>query len=83
MQSKIIGVSEAGRAVGCWHPRSKFTEADVNLIFELYFPPPGVKKLGYRAIAKKFECDKSTIKNIILGRSYTPPRRWLRVPERG
>lgn len=60
---KIVGVNEKGRPVGQSHWKARFTDTEIDLIFELY-----EDGLTITEIAKKFETRKSTINDILKGR---------------
>lgn len=66
-----LGVTAEGRPAGEWHHGAKLSDADIDLIRELHEPKynpatgqwePG---LGYRALSRKFETPKRTIRDII------------------
>jgi hypothetical protein len=50
------------------HCKAKLTADDVRLIRELN--KPGVHKIGYKVLAKKFEVGLSTIKDICTYASW-------------
>lgn len=73
--AELVGINDKGRRVGQYHPRARFTDHEVDLIFEL-------KEEGrtITEIAKIMECRKSTINDILKGRRRAQhPTRWVRV----
>lgn len=64
-----IGVNDRGRPVGESHAMAKLSDADVELILELWDEGRG---LSYGAIARKFDADvsvsKSHVRDICQGR---------------
>ena len=73
---KLVGISEFGSRVGETHHRAKLTDHDVDLIRELREE----HKLTYEALAEKFECSKSTIRDICrYRRRWQRPDRWKKV----
>lgn len=74
---KLVGISESGSRVGETHHRSRLTDHDVDLIRELRED----HGLTYQALAEKFECSKSTIRDICrYRRRWQRPVSWKRVP---
>ena len=74
---KLVGISESGSRVGETHHRSRLTDHDVDLIRELREE----HKLTYEVLAEKFECSKSTIRDICrYRRRWQRPVSWKRVP---
>lgn len=73
--TKLIGVNEKGIRVGESHPKARLTDHDVDLIFVLY--EDGVTIVE---IARKMECRKSVINDILKGRRRAQrPVRWKRI----
>lgn len=73
---KLVGISEFGSRVGETHHRARLTDHDVDLIRSLR----DEYGLTYQAIAEKFECSRSTIRDIIkCRRRYLRPDRWKRI----
>lgn len=60
---KLVGVNEHGRRVGESHPKARLTDHEVALIFALHEDGQTVTEL-----ARRFECRKSTICDILKGR---------------
>lgn len=60
--SRICWVNEKGRRIGEGHQRAKLSDADVDLIWALH-----EAGMGYARIAKKFDCAKSTVRDICTG----------------
>jgi len=56
-----------GKVRGENHPKARLSDADVETIIELY-GDPGVG-LSYAQIAEKFECSKSTVRDVIKCRT--------------
>lgn len=76
-QYKMVGISEFGSRVGETHHRAKLTDHDVDLIRELR----EAHGLTYQALADKFDCSKSTIRDICrYRRRWQRPEKWKRVP---
>lgn len=72
---KLMGVNEKGRPVGESHPKARLTDHDVDLIFVLYQDGMTIVE-----IARKFECRKSVINDILKGRRRAQRAvRWKRV----
>lgn len=71
MARDLVAVNEQGRLIGESHPRAKLTDHDVDLIREL-----AEYGMSYRELARKFECDESTIRRIVSceRRGSTPDR---------
>jgi len=69
---KGIAVNERGLRIGESHPRVKLADHDVALIRELHED----HGMGYRALARKFEVSKRTIRDICSyrTRAQTPER---------
>jgi antitoxin component HigA of HigAB toxin-antitoxin module len=73
---KLVGISEFGSRVGETHHRAKLTDHDVDLIRELRED----HGLTYQCLAEKFECSKSTIRDICrYRRRWQRPDRWKKV----
>lgn len=75
----LFGYTERGSPVGETHPRAKLTDHDCDLIRELAENNEltGEKGLSYSVIAEKFDCSKSTVRDIIkCRRRYQQPARW-------
>lgn len=89
MPTKLVGVNELGLRVGETHHRAKLTDADVDLIRELYEEthlPDGrvLPGLSYKQIAERFEISKSTVRDIIkCRRRFQFVSRWKRVRAKG
>lgn len=66
--ARRVGVNENGRRIGETHHRAKLTDADVELILELWDDGRG---LSYGAIARKFDdqvtVSKSHVREICQG----------------
>ena len=58
---RIIGLNELHRRVGQDHHNAKLTNHDVDLIRDLRES----YGLTYESIAEKFECSKSTVRDIV------------------
>ena len=72
---KLVGISESGCRVGETHHRARLTDHDVDLIRELR-----EHGLTYQEIADKFECGRSTVRDIIkCRRRWQRPDRWKKV----
>lgn len=67
---KLKAVNAAGLPIGEDHPRAKLCNHDVDLILELRAEvrSNGDRVWSYGALAVKFECSKSQIRNIVLAR---------------
>ena len=67
--ARRVGVNERGRPVGESHAMAKLSDADVELILELWDEGRG---LSYGAIARKFDDEvtvsKSHVRDICQGR---------------
>lgn len=61
MSRKLVGIDARGYTVGEDHPQAWLSDADVDLIRQLHEE----HGLGYRALARKFECSRSTIRDIV------------------
>lgn len=59
---KTLAVNEAGLRVGEDHPRAKYTDGEIAMVHALRDAG-----WGYRAIAKKLEMPRSTVRNICRG----------------
>lgn len=59
--SRKIAVNESGRPVGESHWKSYLSDEDCELMRALYYD----HGLGYKTIAKKFECPVRTARDII------------------
>ena len=78
MARRYIGVDERGCRCGESHHRARLSDADVDLIRALREE----YGLSLRAIALKFGCSKSTVRDIVDYRRRTAyPVRWKRAPE--
>ena len=74
---RLVGISEFGSRVGETHHRAKLTDHDVDLIRALRED----YGLTYQEIADKFECGRSTVRDIIkCRRRWQRPETWKRVP---
>ena len=74
--NNLVGLSELNKRCGETHPRARLTDHDVDLIRELREE----HKLTYEALAEKFECSKSTIRDICrYRRRWQRPDRWKKV----
>ena len=78
---KTKAVNAGGLPIGEDHPRAKLCNHDVDLILDLRaeVKPNGDHVWSYGALARMFDCSKSQIRNIVLGRQraqnpdhYTP-----------
>lgn len=58
--TRMVGRTEAGRPSGESHPMAKISDRDVDLIRQLH-----EEGLGYRAIARKFELSRYTVRDIV------------------
>ena len=56
-----------GRVSGEDHPKAKLSDADCEMIRELYGEPG--EGLTYQEIAIKYECSKSTVRDIVKCRT--------------
>lgn len=59
---RLIGVNDAGRVIGEDHGRAVLTDADVERMRTLH--EDSVNPIGYRRLAKMFECSVSLVKRI-------------------
>lgn len=74
---KLVGVNEKGARVGETHHRAILTDHDVDLIRALR----DEYGLTYQQIADKFECGRSTVRDVIkCRRRWQRPEKWKRVP---
>lgn len=58
-----VAVNEIGRRIGHDHHRAKLTNGEVEIILELR-----EEGWSYLEIAKKFEINKGTVRDIVKGR---------------
>jgi ribosome-binding protein aMBF1 (putative translation factor) len=68
----LLAVNSGGYVIGEQHPRAVLTDHEVTLVFEL-------REQGYsqRWLAAKFEVGRSTIRDILSGRTRAQtPDRW-------
>lgn len=73
---KLVGISEFGSRVGETHHRARLSDHDVDLIRSLRDD----YGLTYQAIADKFECSKSTVRDICkCRRRWQRPETWKKV----
>lgn len=73
---KLVGISEFGSRVGETHHRARLSDHDVDLIRSLRDD----YGLTYQAIADKFECSKSTVRDICkCRRRWQRPEKWKRI----
>lgn len=73
MARRIIGTNEKGIRVGESHHNAKLTDAECELIRQLY-DEGGWSYLG---LAKKFDVDRSTIRDIVkFRRRGQAPTNW-------
>jgi hypothetical protein len=69
---RLLAVNSGGYVIGEQHPRAVLTDHEVQLVFEL-------REQGYsqRWLAAKFEVGRSTIRDILSGRTRAQtPDRW-------
>lgn len=55
--------NHTGHRIGEWHHRAKLTTAQVQAIREDYAAGRG----GYQALAKRYGCGTSTVRDIVQG----------------
>jgi hypothetical protein len=67
-QNKENSVRLGLNATGTRHGRSKLTESDVMFIREAYIPEH--KTFGARALARRYEMDRTVINDVVHGRSW-------------
>lgn len=80
MARRYVGISERGSRCGQDHPRARLTDADVDLVRELYEE----HGLTYRQLMEKFQVSKSTIHDLVTyRRRVIYPVRWKREPPPG
>ena len=60
----FVGVNSNRRRVGEGHPRAVLSDADCNLIREIY----AEGFASYRTLARQFEVSRVTIRDIVTGR---------------
>lgn len=78
--AELVGVNEKGKRVGQYHHNARFTDHDVDLMFELYNEGRGLRIVD---IARRFECRRSVVNDILKGRRRSQtPSRWVRVKSR-
>ena len=78
--TKLVGVDDRNCRIGEDHPKAKLSDADVELIRELYEPSDGAQPLTMREIAVKFEVSVGQVHNIVTFRQRaTYPAGWRRV----
>lgn len=66
MPKHLIGVNNAGRRVGEYHPLAILSDHDVELLIGLRDSDPVL--WSYSKLAVKFDISKSQARNIIKGR---------------
>lgn len=75
MKRRLVGVDANGNRVGEDHPKARLSDHDIDLIRQLHD-----EGLGYRTLARKFECDKSTIRDVVkCRRRFATATRWKSV----
>lgn len=75
-----VAVSDAGCRVGEYHPKARLSDAQVDLIRDIW--EEGFA--GYATLAKHFGVSKSTIRDICrYERRNVAPTRWKRVSVSG
>lgn len=76
MSKKLqVGFTEKGNRAGEHHPMAKLSDRDVDMIRQLH-----EDGLGYRAIARKFELSRYTVRDIVkCNRRYATVVRFDRV----
>jgi hypothetical protein len=62
-----IAPNHAGKICGENHPKAKLSDLDCDMIRELYGDPGA--GLTYQQIAVKYECSKSTVRDIVKCRT--------------
>lgn len=64
--SRMVAVNAAGRRIGEDHPRANFSNHEIDTIREMYeeYPVGDPRHIGYRALAKIWECSRETIRDI-------------------
>ncbi|MCF8203655.1 MAG: helix-turn-helix domain-containing protein [Methylotenera sp.] len=61
--SRVVWFNARGNRIGEGHQRAKLSDADVDLIYALR-----EEGMSLGRIAEKFECAKSTVRDICTGR---------------
>lgn len=70
-KERRVGLTADGKIPGEWHHSAKLSDHDIDLIRQLHEPSIDqrtravVPGLGYRTLARKFDCAKSTIRDIV------------------
>lgn len=64
MTRQYVPVNTEGRRIGMGHPKSRFSDNDVEVIQQMH-----ETGLGYRRIARAFKTSPSSIQSIITNRT--------------
>lgn len=82
MLMKVVGYSEGGRRVGQSHHAARLTDAEIELMRQLYeeYPRGHPKHWSMGQLAVKFRCHKQTVAKIVTYQRRIEATTYKRVP---